>query len=62
MCEINDVDGIRIVVHKHDNNLFYIEDSELRFNCELLQNGTMQWDKDIEQSVHDKYLVLMTGR
>ena len=62
ICEINDVDGARIVLHKNDKKVFYVEGSELRLVCKLLPNGSMQWDNDIEQSVRDKYLVLMAGR
>ena len=62
ICETNDVDGIQIVVHKNDKKVFYIEGSELRLVCQLFPNGSMQWDNDIEQSVRDKYLTLMTGR
>ena len=62
ICEINDVDGVRIVVHKNDKKVFYVEDSELRLVCKLFPNGSMQWDNDVEQSVRDKYLALMGGR
>ena len=62
ICETNDLDGTQIDVHKNVTKVFYIEVLELRLICTLLPNGTMQLNTDIEQSVRDKYLVLMTGR
>ena len=48
ICEINDVDGIRIVVQKNHKKVFYIEGSESRLVCELFSNGSMNLDNDIE--------------
>ena len=62
ICETNNVDGTQIIVHKKYKKVFCVEGSELPLICELLPNGTMQWDKDTEQSVREKYLVSMTGR
>ena len=62
ICEINDVDGTRIVEYKNNKKVFYVEGSELRLVCKLFPNGSMQWNNDIEQSVRDKYLTLMAGR
>ena len=62
ICETNNVDGSQIVMHKSDKKVFYIEGSELRLVCQLLPNGTMEWDKVIEQEVRDRYLTLMVGR
>ena len=50
------------VVNKTTKKLYYMEGSELRFVCELLSNGNMQWTSDVIQSVQHACTTFMVER
>ena len=62
ICEVMAIDGNRVVIHKIQKKIFFVDGSELRPVCQLSKDGTMQFESNIEQVVQDRYTALIADR